>query len=186
MGGTYHYPERAIAFSSGGFSDRFPRPAYQDAAVQEYLSILGPEKWKGLYNPEGRGFPDIAAQGYNFSVIERGGNGTLSTIMVGGTRYSHPLALLMIKLTPYSASAPTVAGIVSLLNNARLQAKQPPLGFLNPWLYSQGKSGFNDITTGGSRGCTGRDIYSGLPAPYVPYASWNATAGWDPVTGLGM
>lgn len=21
--------------------------------------------------------------------------------------------------------------------------------------------------------------------PYVPYASWNATTGWDPVTGLG-
>jgi tripeptidyl-peptidase I len=28
-------------------------------------------------------------------------------------------------------------------------------------------------------------MYSGLPTPIVPYASWNATSGWDPVTGLG-
>jgi len=174
VGATYRYPERAIAFSSGGFSDRFPRPSYQDAAVKEYLGILG-DRWKGLYNPEGRGFPDIAAQGYNYSVIEKvvGANGSYTgafeTILVGGT----------------SASAPTVAGIISLLNNARVKAKQKPLGFLNPWLYSKGKDGLNDIALGGSRGCDGRDDYSGLPTPFVPYASWNATAGWDPVTGLG-
>lgn len=28
-------------------------------------------------------------------------------------------------------------------------------------------------------------VYSGLPAPFVPGAGWNATEGWDPVTGLG-
>ena len=85
----------------------------------------------------------------------------------------------------HSAAAPAFAGIVSLLNNARLSVGQPPLGFLNPWLYSAGKNGFTDIVHGGSKGCTGRDIYSGLPTPFVPYASWNATKGWDPVTGLG-
>jgi len=42
-----------------------------------------------------------------------------------------------------------------------------------------------DITVGGSKGCTGRDIFTGGPAPKVPFASWNATTGWDPVTGLG-
>jgi tripeptidyl-peptidase-1 len=42
-----------------------------------------------------------------------------------------------------------------------------------------------DIVDGGSTGCTGIDMYSGLPTPIVPYASWNATKGWDPVTGLG-
>jgi tripeptidyl-peptidase-1 len=71
------------------------------------------------------------------------------------------------------------------LNNARVKAKQKPLGFLNPWLYSIGKDGLNDVALGGSTGCDGRDDYSGLPTPFVPYASWNATAGWDPVTGLG-
>lgn len=156
-------PERAIAFSSGGFSDRFPRPSYQDAAVKKYLGILGP-RWKGLYNPEGRGFPDVAAQAYNFTVVDKG-----RVIPVGGT----------------SAASPTFAGIVSLLNDARLCAGKKPLGFLNPWIYSKGYNGLTDIVNGGSKGCTGTDIYSGLPAPFVPYASWNATEGWDPVTGYG-
>ena len=59
VGGTYHVePERAISFSSGGFSDRFPRPAYQDAAVTKYLGILG-SQWQGLYFHKVRGFPDF-------------------------------------------------------------------------------------------------------------------------------
>ena len=117
VGGTNHVePERAISFSSGGFSDRFPRPAYQNAAVTRYLGILG-DRWKGLYNPAGRGFPDVAAQAYNFSVVDRG-----RVRPVGGT----------------SASAPAFAGIVALLNSARLSAGRRPLGFLNPWIYSVG------------------------------------------------
>lgn len=117
----------------------------------------------GLYNPQGRGFPDVAAQGANFVVISQG-----RAIKVGGT----------------SASAPAFAAIVSLLNNARLSKGLPPLGFLNPWLYIN-EDALTDIVDGGSKGCTGRDIYSGLPAPRVPGAGWNATEGWDPVTGLG-
>ncbi|KAH7419956.1 peptidase S8/S53 domain-containing protein [Cadophora sp. MPI-SDFR-AT-0126] len=169
VGGTYHVePEIAVAFSSGGFSDLWERPKWQDAAVKEYLGILG-DRWKGLYNPKGRGFPDVAAQGYRFHVINQNSAGVLTDILVGGT----------------SASAPAFAGIISLLNNARLSAGSKPLGFLNPWLYSVGKKGLTDIVGGGSKGCTGVDVYSGLPAPFVPYASWNATQGWDPVTGLG-
>ena len=64
-------PERAAFFSSGGFSDRFPRPAYQDAAVAGYLKGLG-DKWAGLYNPAGRGIPDVAAQSVNFAVYDQG------------------------------------------------------------------------------------------------------------------
>jgi tripeptidyl-peptidase-1 len=163
VGGTTNIPEVAVDFSSGGFSDVYPRPAYQDAAVSSYLGKLG-SRWAGLYNTKGRGFPDVAAQGTRFRVVDKG-----TQISVGGT----------------SASAPAFAAIVGLLNNARLSSGKPALGFLNPWLYDQGKYGLNDITGGGSTGCTGRSIYSGLPAPYVPYASWNATEGWDPVTGLG-
>ena len=84
-----------------------------------------------------------------------------------------------------SCASPTFAGIVALLNSARLSAGMPPLGFLNPWIYSGAYTALNDIVDGGSRGCTGTDIYSGLPTPFVPYASWNATQGWDPVTGYG-
>lgn len=164
VGGTYQVlPEKAIAFSSGGFSDRFARPSYQNAAIEGYMKILGP-KWTGLYNPNGRGIPDVAAQAYRFHIVDKG-----SEILVGGT----------------SASAPTFASVVSLLNNARLSAGKPPLGFLNPWIYSEGYKGLTDIVNGGSSGCSGIDIFSGLSTPHVPYASWNATAGWDPVTGHG-
>lgn len=128
-----------------------------------YLEKLG-SQWDGLYNPEGRGFPDVAAQGQGFRVVDKG-----SQISVGGT----------------SASAPVFASVVALLNNARLAAGQPSLGFLNPWIYSEAHQALNDIKDGGSTGCTGRSIYSGLKAPKVPYASWNATEGWDPVTGYG-
>ena len=37
-------------------------------------------------------------------------------------------------------------------------------------------------------GCDGINPQSGQPVPggsIIPYANWNATVGWDPVTGLG-
>ena len=167
VGGTERVePESAASFSSGGFSDIFDRPLYQSQAVKTYLTNLGPDHFEGLYNPQGRGFPDIAAQAVRYSVTNV--RGTLQ--LVGGT----------------SAAAPTIAGLVSLLNSARLKAGMPALGFLNPWIYAPDLHGaFTDITTGGSKGCNGRDLFSGLPTPVVPGAGWNATEGWDPVTGLG-
>ena len=79
-----------------------------------------------------------------------------------------------------SASAPVFAGIVSQLNAVRLAEGKSRMGFLNPWLYTTGESGFTDIIIGGSRGCSG-----GAHGISVPFASWNATTGWDPATGLG-
>jgi len=118
----YVQPEQAVSFSSGGFSDIHPQPSYQAEAVQGYLHQLG-DRWKGLYNPAGRGFPDVAAQGVRYHVFDSGNDSLIS-----GT----------------SASSPMFAGLVSLLNSARLQAGQPPMGFLNPWIYSKGSSGFTE------------------------------------------
>ncbi|KAH8166114.1 hypothetical protein CIB48_g2146 [Xylaria polymorpha] len=147
VGGTAGVePERAVSFSSGGFSDIFPRPLYQELPVSQYVQSIG-STFAGLYNPQGRGFPDVAAQGANFVVISQG-----RAIKVGGT----------------SASAPAFAAIVSLLNNARLSKGLPPLGFLNPWLYIN-EDALTDIVDGGSKGCTGRDIYSGTPGPARPW-----------------
>lgn len=157
-------PEIATPFSGGGFSERWPRPWWQQNAVVSYLGILGDKKWAGLYNLWGRGVPDVAAQGQNFLVIDNG-----FTLGISGT----------------SCAAPTFASIIALINALKLQNGQPPLGFLNPWLYTQASSTLNDITQGGSVGCTGHDVFTGLATPFVPYASWNATEGWDPVTGLG-
>jgi len=83
-----------------------------------------------------------------------------------------------------SAAGPVFAGIVSQLNSLRLAQGKPRMGFLNPWLYVLGKSGLTDITSGGSRGCFGTS-QTGISTPHVPFASWNATEGWDPVSGLG-
>lgn len=95
------------------------------------------------------------------------------------------------KLSPSggtSAAAPVVAGILALLNDARLRVGKSSLGFVNPLLYLIGSGALNDITGGGSVGCNGINGQTQAPIPgagIVPYASWNATIGWDPVTGLG-
>jgi len=74
----------------------------------------------------------VAARGDYYQVWWRGDVG-----LVGGT----------------SASSPAFAGIVALLNDARLAKQQSPLGFLNPILYKKGISGFNDILLGYNAGC---------------------------------
>ncbi|KAJ5210691.1 Peptidase S8/S53 subtilisin/kexin/sedolisin, partial [Penicillium cf. griseofulvum] len=161
VGGTYNInPERAGSFSGGGFSEVFPRPQYQQKAVNGYLHHLG-SRWNGLYNGTGRGYPDVSAQAANFIVQDQG-----EWISVHGT----------------SASAPVIAGIVSRLNSARIAQGKPRMGFLNPWLYSNGQAGFTDIVLGGSSGCG----WAAVNATFrIRNASWDATEGWDPVTGLG-
>ncbi|KAH8980796.1 subtilisin-like protein [Lactarius akahatsu] len=150
VGGTTEYdPEVAAPLSGGGFSDHFPRPVYQDVAVSAFLSRQGTH-YAGLYNPEGRGIPDIAAQALRFPIVL--GN---ADFLVDGT----------------SCSTPTVAGIISLLNDYLITNGRPPLGFLNIRLYDDGIAGLNDITSGSNPGC-GTDGFSAVP-------------GWDPVTGVG-
>lgn len=70
-----------------------------------------------------------------------------------------------------SASTPLMSGILALVNDDLYAHGKPPLGFLNPWLYKKGYKGFTDIMSGSAAGC-GVD-------------GFNATEGWDPVTGFG-
>ena len=70
---------------------------------------------------------------------------------------------------------------MALLNDARFRAGKPALGFVNPLLYGFAAGALNDITLGGSLGCAGVDLQSGVTIPgagIIPYASWNATPGW--------
>ncbi|KAF5388189.1 hypothetical protein D9615_000690 [Tricholomella constricta] len=158
VGGTVGVPEVAVSrfFSGGGFSDYFARPKYQDKVVRKYLEALPKGTYKGLFNRNGRGIPDVAAQGDRYRIFLSG-----QARLIGGT----------------SASSPTFAGIVALLNDVRLSNGQPPLGFLNPLLYSKAASGFNDITVGHNSGCgttgfnkdgiqvTGIQSFTGLGTP---------------------
>ncbi|KAI0693683.1 family S53 protease [Cerioporus squamosus] len=145
----YDGPEVAADFSGGGFSNIFAQPDYQSAAVEGYLSALGSTN-VGLFNRTGRAYPDVSAQAASY--ITR----------INGTFY---------RLDGTSASTPVWASVVALLNDARLSAGQPPLGFINPLLYSEGAAALNDITSGSNPGCGAQ----GFPT----------MEGWDPVTGLG-
>lgn len=78
-----------------------------------------------------------------------------------------------------SASAPAMAALVSLLNAEQLRRGRPPLGFINPWLYSVHRrqpSAFLDVTVGA------------MDATEVSRCDWGfrAAPGWDPPTGLGV
>jgi len=103
----------------------------------------------------GRGYPDISMAGFNYEVVINA-----NTYLVSGT----------------SASSPVVAGFASLVNAKR----GTPLGFINPTLYKAGSSSFNDITSGNNKCC------AGSPGSQVCCTQgFTATAGWDPLTGLG-
>jgi tripeptidyl-peptidase-1 len=109
VGSTRGVPETAAAFSGGGFSTVFARPAYQDAPVSGYLSTI-PATFAGIFSRDNRAFPDVALQGVNMEIIQ-GGN----LVGASGT----------------SGSAPAFAGLIALLNAELVAAGRPTLGFLN-------------------------------------------------------
>ncbi|KAH9170345.1 peptidase S8/S53 domain-containing protein [Lactarius sanguifluus] len=107
VGGTAGYnSEVAASLSGGGFSAYFPRPSYQNNVVPSFLSNLGGQ-YSGLFNPGGRGVPDIAIQAMDFRIAFKD-----KPWEVSGT----------------SCSTPTAAGIISLLNDYRISNGKPPLG----------------------------------------------------------
>ncbi|KAK7045104.1 family S53 protease-like protein [Favolaschia claudopus] len=73
-----------------------------------------------------------------------------------------------------SFSSPIFASIVGLINDRLIEAGKPVLGFLNPWMY-ENQDAFTDITEG---------YNSGYECPTTSVA-FNATKGWDPLTGVG-
>ena len=65
--------------------------------------------------------------------------------------------------------------MVSLLNEARLKAGKPQMGFLNPFLYAN-PDAFFDVVKGTN--AYGR-------GPFPSKYGFACAAGWDPATGLG-
>lgn len=151
-------PLEGLPISGGGFSEYFVRPAWQDAAVRGYLAQLREGEHRGLYNYSGRGVPDLSLVGQRYRT---GSNAHWQ--LISGT----------------SAGTPVVAAMIALVNDKRLRQGQPPLGFLNPILYSKGlQEVFTDAKIGVGDGCS----EPGKP-DYEP--GWRAVEGWDPLTGLG-
>ncbi len=91
------------------------RPFWQDAAVKKYLSQNVPFPPAGTFVPGNRMYPDVAAFGSRILVVSGG-----AISVSAGT----------------SASTPIVAGIVSLINEARFLAGKSAVGFWNPALYT--------------------------------------------------
>jgi subtilase family serine protease len=150
-----------VITSGGGFSNVFARPAYQRAAVDAYLRAPNVKlpQGKNFYNPLGRGYPDLAAYSNNYITIM---GGELS--MSSGT----------------SASTPMVAAMFTFWNDIRLRNGLPPLGFTNPLFYrmaAEHPETFNDVVTGENKCMT----YGAVCCA----EGFHASAGWDPVTGLG-
>ena len=140
--------------SGGGFSDYFPQPTWQSAAVSNYFSSLATAPYPG-YNRGGRGYPDLSAAGYNYAVT------------VGG-QVNH--------YDGTSASAPVVAGMISLVNAARLRAGRSSVGWIHPILYASFKQFTKDVTSGDNHCAMGGCCAQGF----------SAAPGWDPVSGLGV
>ncbi|KAJ6552466.1 peptidase S8/S53 domain-containing protein [Mycena vulgaris] len=149
-------PESAANFSGGGFSNYFATPDYQKGAVAEYLKANPPPFPATFYNASGRAFPDLSANGVNYTATAEG---------------------IFMPFSGTSASSPVVGAILTMINDARLAVGKSPIGFINPTIYSAGfKEAFNDITAGNNPGCatdgftaaTGLDPVTGLGTPNFP------------------
>ncbi|KAJ0104179.1 hypothetical protein J7T55_000530 [Diaporthe amygdali] len=160
IGATGRYiPWEPASFSSGGFSNYFPVPSWQAKDTEAYIKSLNGTH-AGWYNASGRGIPDLTAVGSRFLL---GGEGKYAFTTKGT-----------------SASTPVWASIITLINDKRLRAGKPVLGFLNPILYSENvRAALTDVASGTIGGCStngGQDFVTG----------WEATVGWDPSSGLGV
>ncbi|XP_034615097.1 tripeptidyl-peptidase 1 isoform X2 [Trachemys scripta elegans] len=146
--------------SGGGFSNVFPMPDYQAAAVRNFLHSAPKLPPLSYYNSSGRAYPDLAALSDNYWVVTN----RIPLPWVSGT----------------SASTPVVGGIMALINDRRLQKGLPPLGFLNPALYKLQEKGPTDALYDVTQGCH----LSCLDAA-VEGQGFCAGPSWDPVSGWG-
>ena len=142
--------------SGGGFSTYYPRLSFQTSSIAGYFAaaaIAGQTPIVGFGS--GRGYPDVALLGHSYTVVIGGGS-----YFVSGT----------------SASSPTMAGLFSNINAARLASGRGSIGWANPVLYQHSKLFVNDIVSGNNLcAADGTCCTQGF----------HAAPGWDPTTGLG-
>ncbi|UNI21181.1 Tripeptidyl-peptidase I [Purpureocillium takamizusanense] len=155
--------------SGGGFSNIYKTAPYQRDAVARYLREHNPgyksyntsrgqvpHSGHGVYNAQGRAYPDLACNGDNVVVVvgER-------QWLTGGT----------------SESAPIVAAMFNRINEERIAAGKPVVGFVNPVLYKHPEM-FNDILVG-------KQNKGGALGVGCSNDGFSCVEGWDPVTGMG-
>jgi len=141
--------------TGGGFSGHYAQPDWQTSAVETFLSRDAAASGYA----SGRAYPDVAMAGFNYPTVIGGG-----TYLVSGT----------------SASAPVVAGMVTVVNARLLEQGKPPVGFMNPTIYANGGAAFSDIVTGDNKCSAG-----GPSGATCCSEGFNAVEGWDAATGWG-
>lgn len=130
-----------IKSPGGGYSEHFSAPSYNKNVTTAYAKSLDSATQR-KFNANNRGFPDISLVSVQFQTY------------VGGR---------MENVLGTSASSPTVASLMGILNDYRHSKGQPNLGFINPLLYS-GKvdAALRDVTSGSNFGCNS----NGFPGMY--------------------
>ena len=130
--------------TTGGFSSLSVNTIqpWQKDAVESWTKTKGARP--SHYNISRRCCPDLSIFDAGYYTVQGGDDQP-----IGGT----------------SAAAPTLAGMISIINGHLLDQRKPPLGFLNYFLY-QNKDSFLDIVRGSNNG-------------------YDATVGYDPASGLG-
>ena len=122
-------------------------------------------KPSGGYNRDGRGYPDVSAIAVRYSVV------------IANDFYS---------IYGTSASAPVIAGMITLVNGLRAAQNRSSIGWINRALYdaSNNKSSsiFNDIVRGSNNCCSSTQCQSDS---LICCEGFESISGWDPVTGLG-
>jgi tripeptidyl-peptidase-1 len=175
--------EISLQASSGGISAIYPRPDWQKDAVAHYLATakINTPGYTGISREiefplglndtvvelvggaadrprralSGRGVPDVAAVGSIALNCDTSGG---KVYQCGGT----------------SSSAEIVGAIITRINDLRLAAGKPVVGYIHPTIYKHPEM-FHDISEGPNNAGNGECKEPGYP-PAV---------GWDPITGLG-
>jgi tripeptidyl-peptidase-1 len=137
-------------FSGGGFSNGFPAPHYQQRAMRDFFTRADPsvlyytngingfdgndtgaggpgyKRTDGLYNRNGRAYPDVAANGAFLTMVE------FSQVTISSST---------------SAATPHFASFIHRVNIARERAGKSPVGFINPVVYKHPEI-LKDIVSG--------------------------------------
>jgi subtilase family serine protease len=141
--------------SGGGISQIYPIPVWQQG-----ISMSANRGSATMRN-----IPDVALTADNILVIADNG---ISKPGTGGT----------------SAAAPLWAGFTALVNQQAAAVGQPPVGFLNPTIYTVGMerafmSCFHDITTG-------NNTSSGSPNLFFAAPGYDLCTGWGTPKGNNL
>jgi tripeptidyl-peptidase-1 len=144
--------------TGGGFSNFVTQPSWQSSEIYKYLQSGVPFPPANAFVKTNRAYPDVSAFGARILVVA---NGQIS--VSAGT----------------SAATPIVAGIMTLINEARFNAGKPQIGFWNPALYkmfADCPTCFNKVPYGNNK-CTEGNC--------CEYGYTVASSGTNAVTGLG-